>query len=120
MKIPTGELVCRINAHLGAGITDEWADRSDKPLEQSIREIIATVVIAGPILKKQREAAEERERQRIEAEGLRQQAADQRRRENNRFRRFLEFADRWTVAESARGFLAALESSLVRCKLFSE
>jgi hypothetical protein len=55
--------------------------------------------------------AEEAERQRREDEYKRQQEADRRKTERNRWRRFLEFAERWEKADRARRFTATIEAS---------
>ena len=110
VKVPTGNLMFVIKTHLGSGIPDRWSDAPDMPLEKHIGEMIATFSLAGPLLQEKRRLLREQERLRLEAERRRQDEIDRRRRDKNRWRRFVELANRWEEAETARRFLAALEA----------
>lgn len=110
-KIPTGLLVFKIRTSLGSAIQTEWIDQSEMLLEQQVRDILAALTLAGPLLEEQRLKAEEAERQRRKEEYRHQQEADRRKTERNRWRRFLEFADRWERADRARRFIATIEAS---------
>jgi hypothetical protein len=86
----------------------EWIDKTDKPIEDHLSDIIAVLLLADPILterRREREAAEKLHRE----EHGRHLEEQRKRQDYNRWRRFLEFADQWSKAEKARQFLAALE-----------
>jgi hypothetical protein len=110
-KTPTGLLVFKIRTFLGPAIQVEWIDQPDMLLEQQVGKILAALTLAGPLLEEQRVKAEEAERRRREDEHRRQQEADRRKIERNRWRRFLEFSDRWEEADRARRFIATIEAS---------
>jgi hypothetical protein len=110
-KIPTGLLVFKIRTSLGSAIQTEWIDQPEMLLEKQVGEILAALTLAGPFLEEQRLKAEEAERRRREEEYRRQQEADRRKVERNRWRRFLEFAERWEKADRARRFIATIEAS---------
>jgi hypothetical protein len=110
-KTPTGLLVFKIRTFLGPAIQVEWIDQPDMLLEQQVGKILAALTLAGPLLEEQRVKAEEAERRRREDEHRRQQEADRRKIERNRWRRFLEYADRWEEADRARRFIATIEAS---------
>jgi hypothetical protein len=109
-KNPTGLLVFKIRTFLGSAVEVEWIDQSDMLLEQQVGKILAALTLAGPLLEEQRIKAEEAERRRREDEHRRQQEADRRKIERNRWRRFLEFSDRWEEADRARKFIATIEA----------
>jgi hypothetical protein len=110
-KIPTGLLVLKIRTFLGPAIQVEWIDQPEMPLEQQVAGILAALTLAGPLLEEQRVKADEAERLRREEERRRQQEAERRKIERNRWRRFLEFAERWEEADRARRFIATIEAS---------
>jgi hypothetical protein len=110
-KTPTGLLVFKIRTFLGPAIQVEWIDQPEILLEKQFGEILAALTLAGPLLEEQRVKAEEAERRRREDEYKRQQEADRRKTERNRWRRFLEFVDRWEEANRARRFIATIEAS---------
>lgn len=110
VRVPTGNLLFVIKTHLGPGIPDKWSDAPDMPLEKHIGEIIATLSLAGPLLQEKRRIFQEQERQRLEAERRRQDEVDRRRRDKHRWRRFVELANQWEEAETARRFIAALQA----------
>jgi len=89
----------------------EWIDQPEMPLEQQVAGILAALTLAGPLLEEQRVKADEAERLRREEERRRQQEAERRKIERNRWRRFLEFAERWEEADRARRFIATIEAS---------
>jgi hypothetical protein len=108
--IETGNLIFRLKTPLEHGLVQKWLDEPDYPLEQQIIPIIATFLVAKPILDEQRRRAEEERRYWAEQERLRQQELNAQRREKNRWRRFVEMSKQWHDAETARQFLLKLES----------
>lgn len=109
-KVPTGMLICRIKMHLAVGLTHEWSDQEDKPPEANIADIVATLNLAGPLLKKQREVKEEQERERMEADRRRSEEAARQKRDHNRCRKFLNMAQQWREVQTASEFLSVLEA----------
>ena len=72
-------------------------------------DILAALVLAGPLLVQRRHEREEAERRTREEEHRHYQEAERKRLDDNRWRRFTELAERWKRADEARAFLAALE-----------
>jgi hypothetical protein len=109
-KLPTGELIFALKTYLGPGLTQEWRD-GERRLEEQIGDIVAVLSLAGPILQEQRRKAEEAQRRHWEEERKRTEAREKRQQDENRWRRFVEFAGRWEEAELASRFLEVLEQS---------
>lgn len=80
-----------------------------QPLEDKLGDILAGVLLAGPLLVQQRREREEAEQRRREEEHRRQQEAKRQRLDDNRWRRFAELAARWQQTDEVRRFLDALE-----------
>ena len=59
---PTGVLIFSIKTWLADGMRREWKDEPDKPLEQNLPDIIATLTLAGPFLVQQRQERAEAEK----------------------------------------------------------
>ena len=106
---PTGTLVFSIETYLPALPRCTWSDTAGQLLEEQVGEILAGLLLAGPLLVKQRRQREEAERQRREEEHRRYQEAERRRLDDNRWRRFTELAARWRQADEVRQFLEALD-----------
>jgi hypothetical protein len=109
-KSATGELRFKFLTSLCQGTQSLWSDSPDVPLENRIRDILATLVVAVPFLEQKRTAEEEKKRIQIEAEQKRQQETARRKIEKNRWRRVLEISDRWHAANRLRSFVAAVEA----------
>jgi len=75
-------------------------------------DIVATLLLAGPILIERRRQHEEAEKRRLEAEHRRYEEQQRRQKDDNRWKHFVGYAHRWRDAEIARQFLAALEGKL--------
>lgn len=106
---PTGTLVFSIETYLPTLPRRVWSDTTGQPLEEQVGDILAGLLLAGPLLVKQRRQREEAERQRREEEHRRYQEAERRRLDDNRWRHFTELAARWRQADEVRRFLAALD-----------
>lgn len=106
---PTGVLCFSIENHLPALPRRLWSDTVGQELENQLGDVLAGLLLAGPLLVEQRRRREEEERHRREEEHRRQQAAERKRLDDNRWRRFTELAARWKRADEARRFLSALE-----------
>jgi hypothetical protein len=112
-KSATGELRFKFLTGLWHGAQLLWTDSPDVPLENSISEILATLVAAAPFLEQERVAEEERKRARVEAEQKRQQEAARRKIEKNRWRRVLELSDRWHAANRVKSFITEIEAMAI-------
>lgn len=106
---PTGILSFSIETYLPTLPRRVWSDAADRPLEEQLGEVLAGLLLAGPLLVQQRREREEAEQRRWEEERRRHEAAERKRLEDNRWRRFAELAARWQQADEVRRFLAALE-----------
>ena len=109
---PTGMLQFSIKTHLDGALDHVWTDRPEGPIETQLPEIVATLMLAGPLLKERRRQREEAERRRFEEERRRYEEQQRLQQDRNRWRHFVGLAHRWQEAEIARQFLAALESKL--------
>ena len=107
-RIPTGELVFTLETYLGPGLAREWRD-GERRLEEQIGDIIALLAIAGPILEKRRQEAEEAQRRHFEVEKRRREERERQDQDRNRWRRFVEFARLWEEALLAGKLLDELE-----------
>ena len=107
---PTGVLVFTIKTWLADGMRREWKDKPDKPLEQDLPDIIATLSLAGPFLVKQRQERAEAEKRRWEEEHRRYLERERREKDQKRWQRFLQLARQRDQAASARRLLAELEA----------
>jgi hypothetical protein len=108
-RIPTGELVFTLETYLGPGLAREWRD-GERRLEEQIGDIIALLAIAGPILEKRRQEAEEAQRRNYEEEKRRREERERQDQDRNRWRRFVEFARLREEARLAGKLLDALEN----------
>ncbi|MDB5610129.1 MAG: hypothetical protein JWP25_7029 [Bradyrhizobium sp.] len=109
-KAATGELRFKFLTGLRPGTQSLWSDTLDIPLENRIKDILATLSIAVPYLEQKRVDAEEKERIRIDAERKRQQETARRRTDNNRWRRVLEFSERCNTVNKVRSLIAEIEA----------
>ena len=106
---PTGLLTFSIETYIPALTRRIWSDTTTQKLEDQVGDILANLILAGPLLIEQRRRREEEERRRREEEHRRQQEAERRRLDDNRWRRFTELAQRWRQADEVRRFLDALD-----------
>lgn len=98
---PTGFFLFAMKSYLPGSLRREWLERDDAPIEDRLGEIVATFLVAGPILAKERRQREERARREEEERQRRKQ-------DRNRWRRFSEIAKTWDEVGAARRFLQAL------------
>jgi hypothetical protein len=106
---PSGLLAFSIETYLAGLPRRTWNDTTDQPLEEQVGDILAGLLLAGPMLVQQRREREEAEQRRREEERRRYEAAERKRLDDNRWRRFVELAARWRQTDEARRFLTALE-----------
>jgi len=98
---PTGHFLFAIRSYLPRSLRREWLERTGAPIKDSLSEIAATLMVAGPIMAEERRQREEEARR---AEEARQRC----RQDRNRWRRFTETARAWVEVGTARRFLTAL------------
>jgi hypothetical protein len=106
---PTGILTFSIETYLPALPRRAWTETADQPLEDQVGDILAALLLAGPLLVQQRREREEAERRRREEKHRRYQEAERRRLDDNRWQRFTELATRWRQTNEARRFLEVLD-----------
>jgi hypothetical protein len=107
--VPTGKFVFTIKTYLPGNLRGEWIETDDVTMESLLPDVVATIVAAYPLLVEQRRQHEEAERQRRIEERKRYEEEERRKLDNNRWRRFLEFAQRRRDAQLARAFLDELK-----------
>lgn len=105
--VSAGDLIFTIKTYIEVGLTKEWRD-GERRLEERVSEIVAVLLIAGPILQEQRRQAEEAERERREEERRLYEERAKQQQDENRWRRFVELAARWEQAALAARFIEAL------------
>lgn len=108
---PTGKLLFAIKTYLPRGLREEWLETDAKPMETLLPDIIACFLSAGPLLADQRREREEAERVRQAAEQERQEERRRLKKDDNRWRRFVDISKQWRDAELAREFLAELRKA---------
>lgn len=108
---PTGQLTLTIKTYLTQGLRREWNESNHTSMEALLPEIVATFVAAGPLLVEQRRKREEAERERQIAERKRYEEEQRRKLDDNRWRRFVDFARQRRDVEVAQAFLDAIRSA---------
>lgn len=109
---PTGLLTLSIETCVPSLPQRTWSETAEGQLETRLGEVLAAIIAAGPILATQRQEREEAERRHRQAEVELHRKAEQKRLDDNRWRRFMEFATQWSEVEVARNFLAATEAKI--------
>lgn len=105
----TGKLVFEIKSYLPSGFKSQWLETDEVSMEDLLPDIFDTVQRVAPILaQRTKERLEQRRLAEIAAH-KRYLAEQERKRDDNRWQRFLELADIWQRHEQARGFLDALK-----------
>jgi len=107
---PTGELILKIQSLAGAGIRTGWRDRPGKPLEEELNRIIAGLLVASAVVRKQRLDSEETERQWQEREKQRLEAAEAQCKETQRRNELMSLVTRWRQADEIRHYIQAVRS----------
>ena len=113
---PTGTLVFAIKTYLADGLRREWLETKDAPMEGLLPAIVATFLLAAPLLVEERRKREEEARQYQLAEQRRHEREQRQKLESNRLRRFMEFAEQWQDVRLAREFLTALRTNEIDAK----
>lgn len=108
---PTGRFEVRLETWTDQRCRKTWLETEKKPIETLLPEIVATVLVLGPILAEQRRKREEEARIAAERQRLAELERQRRQRDDNRFRRLCEIAEGWQRVERARAFLARLRAS---------
>ena len=107
----TDDLIFEIKSWMPKGFRSNWREGPKRRLEQLAGDIVATLIVAFPVLAAEREAREEAARLReIEWERRREREARQRL-DRNRFRRLTEHAEAWRETSLVRDFVAALRDA---------
>ncbi len=109
--VGTGRLHVVIHTWSNAGFKREWIESDKRPIEELLLDVATTVLAMGPHLA---EARRQREEEARLAEDRRRQAEEERRKkrlDDNRWRRFLEHAERAEQARTARALIAALRDT---------
>jgi Skp family chaperone for outer membrane proteins len=107
---PTGRLIFDIKTYLPVGLRRQWIETELHPLEDSLPEIVAAFVAAGPLLLQQRRDREAAERERQLAARKRYEEEQQRKKDTNQWRRFKELAESYQQLSAIREFVTKLQS----------
>jgi hypothetical protein len=106
----TGRLVFAVKTYLPNGLRTEWLENDRSPMEALLPDIVAMFLTAGPVLAEQRAQREEAARLRHIAEMKRYEREKEEKLDNNRWRRFVEFAQAHRNTAVALDFLNALKT----------
>lgn len=107
----TDDLIFEIKSWMPAGFRSNWREGPKHRLEELARDIVATMLVAFPVLAARREEQEEEARQYRIREEQRREREEMQRLDRNRFRRIAEHAAAWREASLARDFVAALRDA---------
>ena len=107
---PTGCMVLSIKNYLDGSLRREWLETSNRPMETSLPEIVATILQAGEVLKERRKKAEHEAALYEERRRLREEERARQKEGDDRWARFVEAAGRWDEVTRMRSFLAVLKS----------
>lgn len=107
----TGKLQLLIKTSLPGELKAEWLETDEKPMETLLSEIVGVFIAAGPLLVERRKAQEEEARRQQLAERQRYEEAQRRKRDSNRWRRFIQYAQKQEEADLARAFLERVKTN---------
>lgn len=117
----TDELICEIKTWMPAGFRRNWREGARCRLEEQAGDVVATMLVAFPVLAARREEREEQGRQFKIREEQRRQHEERQRLNRNRFRRLAELAEASREAALVRDFVAALrDADLDREKMIDD
>lgn len=106
---PTGKLTFEIKSYFPPGFKSQWLETDEVSMEALLPEIWETLQRATPILaKRTKERLGQRRIEELAAHN-RYLAEQERKRDDNRWHRFLKLADTWQRYEQARRFLEVLK-----------
>jgi hypothetical protein len=105
----TGTLLFSIETYLPSPLKRIWTETPDRPMEGTVGDILAALLLAGPLLAQRTREREEENRRRQEEEHRRRQEAERERQDDNRWRRFIELAEKCRQVHDVRQFLAMIE-----------
>lgn len=106
---PTGCMVISIRNYLDGSLRREWLETSNRPMETSLPEILATILKAGEVLKERRDKAEREAALYEERRRLREEERARQKEDDDRWAYFVEAAGRWHEMARMQSFLAALK-----------
>lgn len=110
-KVPTGELILKVKASNRHGMSKEWRETPDTPIDDRLGDVLAE--LAGMFeelrLRRKREAEEQARRWKIEEE--RRRIEMERKRETIRYHRLLGYCKNRQTATDIRAFVATADAS---------
>jgi len=108
---PTGILAFSIRTYLPGDLRREWVETNKKKMEDFLPEIASTFVAAIPMLIDQTRARAEQQRQWRIADQKRFEEQQVRKLDDNRWRKFIQYAQQSRDAETVRIFLDRLKKA---------
>lgn len=106
---PTGDLVFKIKTWLPPEMPCEWRDSSEKPIEWQLGDAVATLLLAGPHLVRQREARAEIQKRQWDEQHKQKLMRERKQQDENRWRRLIELAYQRNQAANVRKLVEELE-----------
>lgn len=105
---PSGKLTFEIDEYTD-GLQKKWTDRTNKPLQEQLNEILTGLILAGEFLRLRSIKHDEEQRKRDEQ-------TQRRREEEERCNHLNEHWKAWTKSQQLREFLQACEKFLIERK----
>lgn len=119
-QTPTGLLRGKVDAWLPKGVPTQWTESEEKPFEDLLGEVAATILTALAKAKAQREAyedAERRRREQREAERKAQEAAKAERKRKSAMRQRVKH---WRRAQDLRAYVAEVHAAVAAGRLAAD
>ena len=107
---PTGRFVFSIKTWI-PNFRREWLELKDVTIEAQLPDIVATLIAMGPVLEQLEKARAEEAHRRHIAEMKAFDERQRRKKEENRWRRFIKIAATWQDANLARDFILAIRAN---------
>jgi len=108
--LPTGLLRFKIKTYLHYGFPNCWEETSETPLEESLPEIVATIVASNSYLADRRKEREREERRRTILAQKKYRSERRQKIRENQWKQFLEISNQYDVVQKARALLNKLTS----------
>lgn len=106
---PSGTLALKVDEFTRAPVRKTWSDRSTRPLEQQLNEIVAGMLLVAEAKRRDEQERLRQQEEYREAERRRLELERQRQEEEARRRELHTQADRWASSRRLRRYLDAVE-----------
>ena len=106
---PTGDLVFKIKTWLPPEMPIEWRDNPEKPIEWQLGDAVATLLLAGPHLVRQRELRAEAQQRQRDEHNRQKLIQNRKQQDEKRWKRLVELARQRDQAENVRRLIKEME-----------